>query len=193
MRTDGRMINNLKVPFRLHQEDFSQALGIAAADKYEKNETGYMRMMFEILRNYSSDPINDQLKLWDICIFNYLIGNTDNHIKNVSLLYSEDLKTIRLAPAYDIISTMIYESSTENMALSIGGIYNIHDISREQFKKEAKNIGLGSKLAIKRFDNMVSNFEPALRESAEQLRKQGFEGVGDIAAQILQKGGMHLQ
>lgn len=103
------------------------------------------------------------------------------------------MKTIRLAPTYDIISTMIYESSTENMALSIGGIYNIHDISREQFKKEAKNIGLGSKLAIKRFDNMVSNFEGALRESAEQLRKQGFEGVEDIAAQILQKGGMHLQ
>lgn len=193
MRTDGRMINNLKVPFRIHQEDFSQALGIAAADKYEKNETGYMRMMFEILRNYSSDPINDQLKLWDICIFNYLVGNTDNHIKNVSLLYSEDLKTIRLAPAYDIISTMIYESSTENMALSIGGIYNIHNISREEFKKEAKNIGLGSKIAIKRFDNMVSNFERALRESAEQLKNQGFEGVEDIASQILQKGGMHLQ
>ena len=83
------------------------------------------------LWNYSSIPIEDQLKLWDICVFNYLIGNTDNHIKNLSLLYGEDLKTIRLAPAYDIVSTMIYESSTENMALSIDGKYNIYDIKRK--------------------------------------------------------------
>ena len=79
--------------------------------------------MFEVIRKCSSNPLEDQKKLWDICIFNYLIGNTDNHIKNVSLLYAENLNDIRLAPAYDMVSTMIYESSTENMSLGIGGIY----------------------------------------------------------------------
>ena len=54
----------------------------------------------------------------------------------MSLLYGEDLKTIRLAPAYDIVSTMIYESSTENMAISIGGVYQLHDITRESFEQE---------------------------------------------------------
>ena len=76
-------------------------------------------------------------------MFNYLIGNTDNHIKNLSLLYGEDLKTIRLAPAYDIVSTMIYESSTENMALSIDGKYIIYDITRDSFLKEGVNCVLG--------------------------------------------------
>ena len=33
------------------------------------------------------------------------------HGKNLSLLYSEDLKLIRLAPAYDIVSTIVYETS----------------------------------------------------------------------------------
>lgn len=83
--------------------------------------------------------MEDQLKLWKICVFNYLIGNTDNHIKNQSLLYSEDLKRIRLAPAYDIVSTMIYDSSTENMALGINGIYRITDISREDFEKRGSS------------------------------------------------------
>lgn len=64
--------------------------------------------MFEVIRKCSSNPLEDQKKLWDICIFNYLIGNTDNHIKNVSLLYAENLNDIRLAPAYDMVSTMIY-------------------------------------------------------------------------------------
>ena len=42
---------------------------------------------------------------------------------NLSLLYSQDLKGVRLAPAYDMVSTAIYESSTKEMALSIGGIH----------------------------------------------------------------------
>lgn len=42
---------------------------------------------------------------------------------NFSLLYSQDLKGVRLAPAYDVVSTAIYESSTKEMALSIGGIH----------------------------------------------------------------------
>ncbi len=41
-------------------------------------------------------------------------------VKNVSLLYSADMQSIRLAPAYDIVSTIIYDSSTREMAFSIG-------------------------------------------------------------------------
>ncbi len=87
---DCRRLNGLAVPYRLHQEDFSQALGIASEEKYEKNQDGYLKKMFDIIRNYSSSPLEDQLKLWDIYVFNYLVGNTDNHIKNLSLLYGEN-------------------------------------------------------------------------------------------------------
>ena len=143
--------------------------------------------MFEVLRNYSVDPITDQMKLWDICVFNYLIGNTDNHIKNLSLIYSEDLKSIRLAPAYDIVSTMVYESSTEDMALSIGGTYCIRNITRESFEKEARNVGLGNKMAMKRFDTMVEKFPDALRSAANELSRQGFDGIEELCELILKR------
>ena len=77
----GNVIDGLPVPRRLHQEDFAQALGIAAFNKYEKNNEGYLKQLFDVLRVHSADPMTDFLKLWDICVFNYLIGNTDNHIK----------------------------------------------------------------------------------------------------------------
>ena len=80
----------MPVPRRLHQEDFAQALGIAAFNKYEKNNEGYLKQLFDVLRVHSADPMTDSLKLWDICVFNYLIGNTDNHIKNLSLLDGAD-------------------------------------------------------------------------------------------------------
>jgi len=142
------------------------------------------------LRSFSSDPITDQLKLWDICIFDYLAGNTDNHIKNLSLLYSKDLKSIRLAPAYDIVSTMVYDSSTEDMAMSIGGIYNINDIDRKAFEREALNVGLGKNMALKHFDKMVAGFCDAIDKASFTLMSQGFEYVDVIKQEIMQKGGI---
>ena len=190
---DAKYVDGLKVPRRLHQEDFAQALGIAASDKYEKNNNEYLKKLFDLLRSHSADPMTDTLKLWDICVFNYLIGNTDNHIKNISLLYSEDLKSVRLAPAYDIISTMIYESSTDNMSISINGIYNINEITRESFEKAASNIGIGKKIAMDRFDNMVNGFNDALCNAKEQLQVQGFNHVEHISNKIMEKGGINKE
>lgn len=190
MQSNGRKLNGMNIPYRLHQEDFSQALGIPASEKYEKDGGSYLSKMFGILRDYSASPIEDQLKLWDICVFNFLIGNTDNHIKNLSLLYGKDLKTIRLAPAYDIVSTVVYESSTENMALSIGGDYSIRKITEESFAKEATKAGLGVKMAMKRLDTLRKNFVEALNTGAQVLEEQGFEGTKDIAEQIMSCGGI---
>ena len=186
----NKRIKGLPVPYRLHQEDFSQALGIPSSQKYEQRGEGYLKKMFSILQNYSYSPLEDELKLWDICVFNYLIGNTDNHIKNLSLLYNENLKSIRLAPAYDLVSTMVYESSTDNMAISIDGIYKINDITRESFEREAKNVGLGKKIAMIHFDNMVNEFIKAMDKAKNILEDQGFD-VGRICEKILQKGGIN--
>lgn len=182
---NSKKINGLSIPYRLHQEDFSQAMGISSFDKYEHNNSGYLKAMFDILRQYSSDPISDQLMLWDICIFNFVIGNTDNHIKNVSLLYSEDLKTVRLAPAYDIVSTVIYDSSTRDMAFSIGNEYDIRKISREHFKWEARNIGLGENIAMKHFDRIINDFYDSLNSACEELVHEGFKQVYNIKDRIL--------
>lgn len=185
---DGlKKINGLSVPYRLHQEDFSQAMGISAHNKYESDNAGYLKMMFEIIRQKSFNPIADQLKMWDICIFNYLIGNTDNHIKNVSLLYDEELKTVRLAPAYDILSTVIYTSSTRDMAFSIGNEYDIEKITRDSFRREAANIGLGEQMAMKRFDYLANAFPYALNKACDELLGKGFNKAIDIYERIRDK------
>ncbi|MGN0437534.1 MAG: HipA domain-containing protein [Lachnospiraceae bacterium] len=184
-KENAKKVNGFTIPYRLHQEDFSQAMGISSINKYERNHAGYLKKMFEILRKYSSDPIADQLKLWDICVFHYLIGNTDNHIKNVSLLYGEDLQSIRLAPAYDIISTVIYESSTRDMAFSIGQEYDIDKITRDSFRQEARNIGLGERMAMKHFDQLTDSFSDSLEIACEQLMQEGFIKAEDIKNRIV--------
>lgn len=187
---NNRHVNGLPIPRRLHQEDFAQALGIAPADKYERDGEEYMRKLFELVRTYSAEPIRDSLRLWDICVYNYLVGNTDNHIKNLSLLYSADLKALRLAPAYDIVSTVIYESSSEDMALGIGGVTNLYEIKRENFEKAAREAGLGAGMAMKRFDAMAGRFREAINHAAEELKLQGFGQAELLRDEILRKGGI---
>lgn len=181
--------NELARPLRLHQEDFAQALGISSFDKYERGDQKYLARIFGILRKNVMNPMEDQLKLWDILIYDFLVGNTDNHIKNISLLYSENLKSIRLAPAYDIISTVIYQGSSREMAIGIGGERMLGHITREHFAKAAADAGLSKKLALKHLDMMAGSFEDALKEAARKLTEDGYPKAKDIMDQILKNGG----
>ena len=186
---DPQRIGGLPLPLRLHQEDFAQAMGVTAAEKYEGPSGHYMKEMFDLLRMHAADPIRDMLRLWDLIIFHYLAGNTDAHIKNYSLLYSVDGRAMRLAPAYDIVSTTVYESSTREMAFRIGGELYLDKISRASFQRAAGEAGIGGRIALQRFDAMAERFEGALREAAEELEEQGFTGTGDLAERILRTGG----
>ena len=186
----GRRIGALPCPQRLHQEDFAQALGIPAVEKYEREGQHHLRDMFALLRRASADPIADQLKLWDLLVFDWLIGNTDAHVKNFSLLYSPNQKSVRLAPAYDIVSTSVYEQSTREMAFRIGGVGTLEEIDREAFRLAAREVGLGDRMALRRFDALCESFEGALRASAEELMSQGFSKAPELAERILATGGI---
>ena len=182
---DSRIIDGLKTPYRLHQEDFAQALGIKSSDKYEKAGQGYLKRMFDLLQKYSSNPIEDSLKLMRRAVYNCIIGNTDNHIKNSSLIYSKDLSSIRLAPFYDVVCTKIYESSTDEMSVSINGKQNINQITRDDLEQEAKNCGLGPKVAMKIYDELYNGIQKTLLDSADELSKIGFTEAQAMAEKIL--------
>ena len=135
--------------------------------------------------------MRDQLGLWDMVAFHFLIGNTDGHIKNFSLLYSDSLRTCRLAPAYDVVSTVVYESGTREMALGIGGQRDLSRIDRRCFEEAAARAGLGRTMAMRRFDRLADGLEGALQDVADELTQQGLSGVSEIKERILERGGYH--
>ncbi|MBR3042080.1 MAG: type II toxin-antitoxin system HipA family toxin [Eubacterium sp.] len=184
----GKLIDDLPVPNRLHQEDFAQALGITPGEKYEKEKRGYLQKMFEVIRENSVDPISEQTKLWKRICFNYLIGNNDAHIKNYSLIYSENLKGISLSPAYDIVSTRVY-NMTDEMSFYIGDELSINKVNRKSFETAASEAGLSEHMAMKIFDETADGFESALKKAAGLLRGTGVKGLKDMKSKILEFGG----
>ena len=186
---EPQTISGMQVPLRLHQEDFAQAMGIPSSRKYE-NGDHHMRDMFALLRARSARPVEDQLKLWDRIVFNYLIGNADGHIKNYSLLYSSDLRTVRLAPAYDVLCTTGYPGMTHEMAFAIGDARLIEKVTRDSFRLAAREAGLGERIALGRLDNMASGFRGAMEAAAGDLKKQGIPDIDRMKKLILMTGGI---
>ena len=106
---------------RLHQEDFCQALHIPPEYKYESEGGPSLTACFDLVRKRSIRSGKDVLSLLNWVIFNYLIGNSDAHGKNISLLLLPEGPM--LAPFYDLLSTRIYShyGLAEGLAMKIGG------------------------------------------------------------------------
>jgi len=150
---------------RLHQEDFCQALGMVSEHKYQKEGGPSLKQCFGMLRDVSTAPVLDLTRLLEAVIYNYLVGNNDAHGKNFSLLYhgvgTANLE-IRLAPLYDIVSTIYYPELSRDMAMKIGGEYSSENVMATNFEQLAEEAGLGKPLLRARVLQMTERVIAAL-------------------------------
>ena len=150
---------------RLHQEDFCQALGIVSEHKYQREGGPSLKQCFGLLRQVSSAPVIDLARLLEAVIYNYLVGNTDAHGKNFSLLYhgigTENLQT-GLAPLYDVVCTLYYPELSRDMAMKIGGEYSSEKVTAANFERLAEEAGLGKPLVRARVPQMAERVIAAL-------------------------------
>lgn len=162
------------MPLRLHQEDFCQALGILSSDKYERGSGDYLARIALVIRESSQSPITDLKKLCDILIFNYLIGNCDNHLKNLSLLYNAEWTQVGLAPSYDLANTTTYRDLSRTMGISIGATQKIDSISRNDFVDASRQLGISQKIMLSSLDEMLDRFFEAIQGEADKLSNEGY-------------------
>ncbi|MDD3310727.1 type II toxin-antitoxin system HipA family toxin [Pseudodesulfovibrio sp.] len=125
---------------RLHQEDFCQALGLPAALKYQNDGGPGFKQCFELL-DHCRQPDEDRRALFAMAVFNHLIGNTDAHAKNFSLLYANPPQP-DLAPFYDLMCLGVYPGMAEKNAMKIGGSYDPAFIRKRHWLRLADEAGL---------------------------------------------------
>jgi serine/threonine-protein kinase HipA len=138
---------------REHQEDFCQALGIVPEHKYQAEGGPSIKQCFELVRAASSTPVIDLQALLDAVIFNWLIGNNDAHGKNFSLIYRGEISSglqTRLAPLYDLISTVYYPELSPKMSMKLGGEYLSERIVPANFERLAEEAGLAKPMMKRR-------------------------------------------
>jgi serine/threonine-protein kinase HipA len=104
---------------RVHQEDLCQALAVPPSRKYQNEGGPGPAQIARLLRDAMSPAVADDA-VWrfaDALAWNWLIGGTDAHAKNYSLLLAGD--QIRLAPLYDIASALPYGSHERKLRLAM--------------------------------------------------------------------------
>jgi len=155
---------------RLHQEDFCQALRVPGRLKYEQEGGPGARDYVELVERWSADVATDRDGLIDRIAFNYLIGNADAHAKKFSLLYGDS--GMRLAPAYDLVSTHVYPHLAVEMATAINGIFDPRALRPVQFRKWLDQLGVSDRyygrLLAQLADRAVAALDAALGWTHEQ-------------------------
>ena len=144
---------------RLHQEDFCQALHIPPEYKYESEGGPSLAACFNLVRTASIRSGKDVLSLLNWVIFNYLIGNSDAHGKNISILLLPEGPM--LAPFYDLLSTRIYAhyGLAEGLAMKIGGESDPGSIQKKHWEQFAEEIGIKPRLVLTRVADLAKKIE----------------------------------
>jgi serine/threonine-protein kinase HipA len=169
---------------RLHQEDFCQALGLPPELKYEKEGGPGFSDCFQLVEDWSSEPVPDAINLLNWVIFNFIIGNADAHGKNVSFLYNERL--VRVAPFYDLISTAVYRHLDNMFAMNIGGQRDPRYLPQETLGKFAAEIRMSTRIVKQEFIKLMDSIEVISPQLLNEYRDRfgALVVLGDIARVI---------
>lgn len=125
---------------RVHQEDACQALAVSPERKYAAEGGPAFRDLFALTRDYVRTPATDVLKLVDAAIFNLAIGNADAHGKNFSFLL--DARGPRLAPLYDLLSTIAWPELSSRLAMRLGRAGTVEELDCEAWTRFAADAGV---------------------------------------------------
>ena len=135
----------------LAMEDFCQLDGRLTDDKYR----GSYERCGKIVAKYSVNSGLDLSQLFYRIVFSFAVGNSDMHLKNFSLIETEEGKSeYVLSAAYDMLSTnVVIPEDNEQMALTING--KKQNIRRKDFMIFAETIGVPEKAAEKMIEKTV--------------------------------------
>jgi serine/threonine-protein kinase HipA len=101
---------------KLAIEDFAQLQQMTRETKYNSS----MERVAATVAQYCTFPAVENVKLFRLTLFSFLVGNEDMHLKNFSLIQRDG--KVELAPAYDLINTTIaIGGAQEELALPLNG------------------------------------------------------------------------
>jgi serine/threonine-protein kinase HipA len=165
---------------RIHIIDTCQLLNKSRAFKYQQANLETLAEAIKMCRAKTAARI--QLYRW--LLFNVLIGNGDNHLKNISFRVNSE--GVTLAPFYDLLCTAVYATQAYaqqmptwprvELAVSIEGANYFNDITRNTLPKAGASLGLNTGTALRELQAM----EKKLPVSADVLIgeiTQKFEGL----------------
>lgn len=167
---------------RILQEDFCQAMGVPAEEKYESDGGPSAVRCFRFLRD-AGFGFPALSRFIDALAFNFIIGNADAHAKNFSILYRDGKAS--LAPLYDTLSTAAYPNLTPRMAMRIGDARDFNEVTASSFDLFAMKCDINPKFVRERIARLSDELSGAIDDITAELSDAGHPSAlyKDIAIQ----------
>jgi serine/threonine-protein kinase HipA len=162
---------------RVHQEDMCQAQGIMPTRKYQSEGGPAPADIIELLRTHSTNSVDDLDTFIHALGFNWLIGGTDAHAKNYSLLLAGG-PIVRLAPLYDIASILPYgdvDFQKMKLAMKIGGEYKLGQIGVREWQKFARETRLDADQVIAGLSSIAEQLPDNVTDVCASAKRDGLD------------------
>lgn len=155
---------------RIHQEDFAQVLDRRPGNKYNDGEQNGLDATFRGIGKVIAGVCghDDFIEYVRRLTFMVLIGDHDSHLKNWSLYYPDPLRA-RLAPAYDLLSTIAYMPDQPKLALGFFKRRRFDEVLRGDFERLAEKAHVDVGRALATVDETVARFHEAWHDDAAHL------------------------
>lgn len=156
---------------RIHYLSASALLNVA----YEDNTGGSYVELAQVLRRISAQPEADLHELYRRMVFNLVVGNSDDHVKNHGVLL-EGNGRYRLAPAFDLVMQLNGNTGYQLLAILPGQAESSLGLARQA----AAQFGLSKSRAediIKQVSELVQEHGHAMLKThgadAALIRRAG--------------------
>jgi len=177
---------------RIHQEDFCQARALPPSKKYQNEGGPSVQDVANTIWDISSKARDDIETFAKALIVNFLISGTDAHAKNYSLLIAGN-NQVRLAPLYDIASTLPYPKKVSphkaKLAMKIGSKYRVKEIEARHWQQCAKQLRLKTNGFMAMFEALAKQLAQACAATSAELQSQGLthEVIEALAQSITER------
>ena len=161
---------------RIHVIDSCQLLNKSRAFKYT---AARVETLAEAVKHCRAKAVA-RLHLYRWVVFNVLVGNGDNHLKNLSFIVKPD--GVGVAPAYDLLSTAVYstraianEKATwpnVELAMTLGDAGTFGAVTRRHLLEAGHALKIARQTAERELDNMLRDISGLAGRLMDEIEAQ---------------------
>lgn len=170
IRAAGRLV-------RLHQEDLCQALTRSPFNRYESRGGPGCRDIAGAIRSHCARPGEDLRTFMKVIALNWVIGGTDAHARNFSLLIGGGGRA-RLAPLYDLASALPYPGHYAprlKLAMKVGGESRLRYIQVRHWARFAAEVGLPPEEVLEICESVAAETPDRFADVVAAARSEGLD------------------
>ena len=168
-----RYTDEARVTRRRHIIDACQLLNKSRAYKYRGATLQSLEAIIFACRNRAST----RLTVYQWLLFNVLIANNDNHLKNLSFMGGRE--GIELSPAYDLVSTGTYHTRAMAgdradwpilpQAIILPNVRTLKEMNRPSIIEAGEVLGLTKAICERELNRMMAALPGALEDLIQQI------------------------